>query len=84
VNTKFSDTDALKAELTAVDTDANTGTVSVTCTFAWGSFFGNKNPCEIGSNEPGDTITSYKTGLTSLAGLNSKKLYVVITPFAEA
>jgi hypothetical protein len=84
VNTKFSDTDALKAELTAVDTNANTGTVTVTCTFAWGSFFGSKNPCEIASDASEDTITSYKTGLTSLRDLNSKKLYVVITPSAEA
>jgi hypothetical protein len=65
-------------------TDTGTATISVNGTFAWGTAFGSQNPCLIASNATEETINAYKTGLTALAALNAKKLYITITPTAKA
>lgn len=73
---------ALSSKVTAYDSAANTATISVTCDFGWGSVFGSKNPCLIASDADASTLATYKTGMVALASLNSKKLYVTITPVA--
>jgi hypothetical protein len=73
----------LVSSITAYDGTAGTATISVTATFGWGTAFASKNPCLIASDATDASVSAYKTGLTSVYALNSKKLYVVITPTAK-
>jgi hypothetical protein len=64
--------------------NTGTATISVDGAFVWGSAFDNKNPCLIASDADDAKINTFKTGLTALAALNAKSLYITITPTAKA